>query len=260
MGARWLLPLLVPVLIAACGDDSVESPENRFSARDTFAVDVTKSSRSELDLTGINGTIAVKGVAGATAISVRAIARVESDSQADADARISQITVDVDSTGDAVLVETQQPSNTGGRNYVVDYTVTVPRSFNVFVTGVNGSVPIEGIDGFVTVDFTNGSVALNGIVGGTAVNLVSGRIDGRVTIPPSGELDVDVASGFVKLGIPISTSAQFEAVTGTGTVTVVGLNLQGGVVESNRVTGTLGGGDGTVSVTAAVGDITVEGF
>jgi hypothetical protein len=260
MGARLLLPWVVLVLVAACGDDDVESPDNRFSASDTFAVVVTQSSRSGLDLTGINGTIAVEGVAGATAISVYAIARVESDSQADADARISQITVSVDSTGVAVLVETQQPSNTEGRNYVVDYAITVPQSFNLFVTGVNGSVPLEGIEGFVTVDLTNGSVTLDDIVGGTTVNLVSGRVDGRVTIPPSGELDVDVASGIVNLGIPISTSAQFEAVTGSGTVTVVGLNLQGAVVERNRVTGTLGGGDGTVSVTAAVGDIIVEGF
>jgi DUF4097 and DUF4098 domain-containing protein YvlB len=257
----WVLLLLVSVVFSACGDDDgVEGPNNRFSAQDTFSVDVTKSSRRGLNLQAASGSITVSGLPGATAVSVFAITRVESDSQADADARISQIEVEVDSTADAVLVETVQPNNTQGRNYIVDYTITCPVDFQVVVASANGSIVVRDIDGGVSIGAANSGVVLDDVVGDTEVILANGTIDGRVTIPTNGTINMNAANGKINLEIPQSTSAQFLAVAGNGSVTVVGLFLQNSVIEPNRVSGVLGAGDGTVTLNAANGEIYVEGF
>jgi len=252
--------LLAVFLISACDDDGIEAPQNPFAAQDTFDVTVTKSSRRELDLRAVNGTISITGDAGATTISVFAIKRVEAPTQADADARVRQIEVVVDSTGDAVLVETVQPSKTEGRNYIVNYEVQVPRDFNIVVTGANGDVALDDINGIVSVTMANGRASLAGVVGSTTVILANGAIDGQVTLPLGELLDMRVANGEIDLMIPQSTSAQFHAEVEIGSVTVVGLNLQDAVVERRRVTGRLGAGDGAVSLIVANGDIFVEGF
>jgi len=263
MRTSVVLTILVLIMIAGCGDDDIGSPNNRFSAQDTFAVDVTKAARRELDLSGVNGTISITGASSATTISVFAVTRVESDTQADADARLPQIEVNVDSTvnnNTVVNVETIQPTNTEGRNYIVNYTITLPRDFNIVVNSANGDVPLKNINGIVSVNLANGSVLLDGIVGNTAINAANGSIEGRVTLPVSGAIDMNLANGKINLEIPQSTSAQFHAEVGSGGVTVVGLFLQDAVIERYRVTGTLGNGDGTIDLNIANGEIYVEGF
>ena len=260
MRTTVVLSLLAVFLISACDDDGIEAPQNPFAAQDTFNVAVTKSSRRELDLRAVNGAISITGDAGATTISVFAVKRVEAPTQADADARVRQIEVVVDSTADAVSVETVQPTNTEGRNYIVNYVVQVPRDFNIVVTSANGDVALKNINGIVSATIANGRVSLAGIVGSTTVVVANGVIDGQVTLPLGGLLDMRVANGEIDLMIPQSTSAQFHAEVEIGSVTVVGLNLQNAVVERRRVTGTLGGGDGAVSLIVANGEIFVEGF
>jgi len=260
MRTSWLLSLLALVLFSACGEDGVEGPNNRFSAQDTFAVEVTKASRRELNLQAASGSITVSGLPGATAVSIFAITRVESDSQADADAGISQIEVEVDSTADAVLVETVQPTNTQGRNYIVNYTITCPADFQVVVASANGSIVVRDIKSGVSIGAANSGIVLEDIVGDTEVILANGTIDGRVTIPTNGTININAANGKIDLEIPQSTSAQFLAEALNGSVTVVGLFLQNAVIEPNRVSGVLGTGDGTVTLKADNGEIYVEGF
>lgn len=259
MRTSVVMPLFSLALLTAC-DNDVYPPRNRFSAQDTFAVDVTRASRQQLVLVSVNGTVSVTGVSGATDISIFAVKCVESDSQVDANDRLSEIEVDVDSTDSSVIVHTMQPTNTEGRNYIVDYTVTVPREFGVLVDGANGDMTVQRIDGNVSVDLANGTVYLGEIVGGTFVNLANGIIDAQVTLPLGKRLILSAANGEITLRIPQTTSAQFSAEAGRGRVTVVGLNLQNAEIKRYRVTGTLGNGEGLVAVNVANGAIYVEGF
>jgi hypothetical protein len=262
MRTSAVLSLAFALVVAACSDDEIVGPDNRFSAQDTFAVNVTNASRQELILSAVNGTVSITGVSGATAISIFAVKRVEAPTQADADARISGIDVNVDSTStpDALTVETDQPNNTAGRNYLVYYAITVPDDFNLVVNAANGEVTLKDINSPVTVNQANGTVLLDDIVGTTQVGMANGTVDGRVTMPTGGTIDFNLANGEIALEIPQSTSAQFSAEVEIGSVTVVGLNLQNAQVERNRVTGTLGAGEGMIDLDIANGEIFVEGF
>lgn len=262
MHRYWILLMALLILLSGCDDDGVEGPDNRFSAQDTFAYDVTKASRRELNIQAVNGSITVTGSPGAAAVSIVAITRVESDSQADADARISQIEVEVDSSSSdvAVLIETLQPSDTEGRNYIVDYEIRCPADLQVAATYANGTTLVRDLGNSVSIGAANSDVTLDNLSGSAMVGMANGSVDARITMPPGGTIDITTGNGEIDLAIPLSTSAQFDAETANGGVTVVGLNLQGGVVEPNRVTGTLGDGNGTISLIVANGAIYVEGF
>jgi hypothetical protein len=260
MHRPWVILMVLLILSSACDDDGVEGPDNRFSAQDTFVYDVTKASRRELNIQAVNGSITVTGSPGAAAVSIFAITRVEAASQADADARISQIEVEVDSTVDAVLIETLQPTNTEGRNYIVDYEISCPPDLQVAAAYANGSTIVRDLGNSVSIGAANSEVTLDNHSGSAMVGMANGSVDARITMPPGGLIGVTTGNGEIDLAIPLSTSAQFLAETANGGVTVVGLNLQGGVVEPNKVTGTLGDGNGTISLIVSNGTIYVEGF
>ena len=149
MRATVFVALMIVSVMTACDNEVILVDRNKFSAQDTFSVDVTKASRQELVLRGVNGTISVTGASGAGTISIFAVKRVEAPTQSDADKRLSEIDVTVDSTTtpDALTVETVQPKDTDGRNYLVYYTVTVPQDFNIVVNAANGEVTLKDISG-----------------------------------------------------------------------------------------------------------------
>jgi DUF4097 and DUF4098 domain-containing protein YvlB len=259
MRTTAVLSLLLLALLSACEGD-VYPPRYRYSAQDTLTVDVTQSNRKQLVLIAVNGSITITGTPGATDISIFAVERVEAYSQADAEDGLSEIEVDVDSTDASVIVQTNQPSGSGGRNYIVNYTITVPSEFGMVVDGANGDVSIERVDGYVSVHLANGSIYLGGILGGVTATLANGNIDGQVTLPLGERLVLSTSNGEINLSIPQTTSAQFYAETGRGTVTVVGLDLKNAEIKRYRVTGTLGYGEGLVSLNVANGTIFVQGF
>ena len=68
--------LLGMILVAAC-DESSNDGNSRPAAEEPFSFDVVLQSQTELRLEGVNGTVEVTGIAGATSISSTGARRVE---------------------------------------------------------------------------------------------------------------------------------------------------------------------------------------
>ena len=66
-------------------------------------------------------------------------------------------------------------------------------------------------------------------------------------------------NGDIDLAVPTSTSADFSASTGNGTVSVSNLNLKGGTQTLRSKNGMLGQGEGTIALRTSNGHITVSG-
>lgn len=68
-------------------------------------------------------------------------------------------------------------------------------------------------------------------------------------------------SGDSNLAIPVNTSAEFSAVVNIGNISVSNLVLQNEVTTSTFRSGTLGSGQGTITLeTEVLGNISVSGF
>jgi DUF4097 and DUF4098 domain-containing protein YvlB len=253
--------------MTACDHDSQENISGitttslAFKAEEGFAFEVDGGHRSRLQLQAINGEVSISGSSESDSVVITGTKRIESASAEDAEAHLPELDVKVRELADEVFVETIQPNGSGGQNYIVDYTIILPKNFEIQVSQVNGIVTIESMTNTVAVTLANGTVTLDDIVGSASVTAINGKIDGDVTLPLDGTITMSTTNGTIVLGIPQDTSAAFSARAGFGDkIRVSNLVLQNEVRTSTSLSGTLGDGQGTIVLTTVTGSIQVAGF
>ncbi len=225
-----------------------------------FFFEVNISNHIRIDIGGVSGKIDIVGQDGATTVSIRGEKRVGSDSAHDAKRHLDDLEVQVTDLGDEVLVRTHQPRNTGGRHYVVDYTITLPPDLIVDVALVNGKITIDAIENTVRVGNVSGDVHLTDIVGNVRVTSVSGNIASDVVLPINGEIELSTISGNIMLSIPSVTSADLSAVVTYGAISTSNLSIQNRVQTPRSLEGMLGNGEGVITLHTLSGAIHVQGF
>jgi len=255
---------LVSIILSSCssgGDSGISVVSNtNFEAVESFTFVVPVLNHTQFTLIGVNGEIEINGNTGANSVTITGIKRVLSESVEDAQAQLQNLTVNVQDLLNEIRVETIQPANTGGRSYIVNYTVTLPRFLKNNVTNLNGIVTLDSIDNDVTVLNMNGSATLTNITGSASANILNGQIQGAVTLPLNGVIDMTTLNGNIELEIPVNTSAVLSASVTLGTVTTQNLVLQNMVSTPTFLSGTLGNGQGTIILEAKqIGNITVTG-
>ena len=243
-----ILAVAALILLGACngsGTPTAPGPARRntnFRAVEAFAYTLIGANRP-LRLQGINGTVQVTAgpTGSAVTVTVTGEREVRSDSQQDADAQLPLLQVDVQDAGSEILVSTRQPSNPEGRSYVVNYILTVPAATELDIVNVNGSVDIHDTAGHVSVRVTNG------------------RVEAAARVRPGGAVRLTTINGEIVLHLPRDTSAVFSAQVANGSITLTNLVLQNEARTGTSLRGTLGAGDGTVSLQTTNGGIRVDG-
>ena len=257
--------LLAVILVSSCssdsdGDVSLVSNTN-FEASESFNIVVPVVNHTLFTLIGVNGEIDINGEAGADSVTISGIKRVLSESIEDAQAHLQDLQINVQDLQTEIRVETIQPAFSGGRTYIVNYTVTLPRFLMNHVNNLNGIVALDSIDNDVTVLNLNGNATLTNITGSASANILNGLIQGSVTLPLNGVIDLTTLNGDINLEIPVNTSAALSASVTVGTITTQNLVLQNIVSTPTSLSGTLGSGEGTINLeTKQLGNITVTGI
>jgi len=263
---KYRILSLVPVAVmsalvaAGCGGGSDGGGDPRPWAEEPFSFDVAPTSQTSLRLQAISGEVQVTGAPGATSISITGVRRVQADTPEDATAHLAELKVIVDdSSATEVLVQTVQPQFSAGRNYVVNYTIVLPQNFAVNVASANGDIAVRSLVGDCTIKNSNGRILADAILGNANMALANGEIIASVTLPSGGQIDMQVVNGNIDLDIPQATSAEFVATVAIGTITLTNLSLSPETVTPGSWSGTLGGGDGNISLGVAIGTIVVHG-
>jgi DUF4097 and DUF4098 domain-containing protein YvlB len=266
-GKKFVIGVLLSACIywVSCGKDkSVDSNGDvanaNFVAKESFSFKVRLFDHTRLRLEAISGSVAITGESGSDSVLITGERRVGSESTQDAEEHLQLLQVTVQDLGNEIFVKTSQPDQTHGRSYVVDYSITLPESLDVLVDHVSGIVEIASVDNGVSVDHVSGQVSLDEVFGSAQVNLISGEIEAQVTLPKDGIINFSLVSGSIELNIPQNTSAEFSAKVTSGTISISDLVLQNQVSTTDSVTGTLGSGEGTISLNVFSGFISVSGF
>ena len=247
----------------ACDDNTTGSGRNvnntDFVASESFEYAVEVIDHTRFSLGGINGTVNITGVPGADSVIIAGEKSVGSESMEDAETYLQFLEVIVEDNISGVAVRTEQPDNTYGRSYTVDYNITIPDDFVVVATAINGLIFISTINNNITVQHVNGQISIDEIFGSANVTVVNGQITGDIALPPNGMIDMVTVNGDINLGIPHNTSAEFYAAVVNGYINISNLVIYDQVSTNTSVSGTLGNGQGTISLLVTNGGINVAG-
>jgi hypothetical protein len=197
---------------------------NYVKAKESFSYKVDLSGQITLKVKGINGAVNIQSVSGTNQVTVSGEKEVSAETHSEAKASLNNIQVEIDKNSNELLVKTVQPKYSDGKSYNVNYTISVPSHLNVVVENENG---------FIT---------------------------GKLSVPTNGTVDMSSTNGSIKLDIPRNSSADFSASLENGTISVQNLTLHNRAKTSKTLQGTLGSGDGSVSLRTTNGNIDVLGF
>lgn len=259
----YLAAILLAATLSSTSCDPGSTNVNQFMADEPFSLTYDVVDQVRLELQGINGNIRVTGVVDATTVTVDGTLLVWSTSLEDAEAGLTDLEVVVEEGPEAFVVYTDQPE-TSYRTYAVDYEIRVPDSFAVSVINVNGEIIVEFIKQSVDIASVNTVVNLDEVEGDVSAQIVNGDIGAEVTLLTGSVVDIAVVNGDITLEIPVDTSAEvYLEISCCGwnfdNLDVQNLEESGPGVFPPTVTGTLGAGQGTISLAVANGLINVIG-
>jgi len=260
----WCLALVLTFSLLSCDDDSSPSGPDvvntDFSASEDFFLRIGIAGQSRLRLEAISGSVEITGASGVDSVTIWGERRVESESVADAEEHLQQLSVEMSESGGQIAVWTEQPEQSHGRNYIVEYHAEVPTTWQLAVEQVNGNIAISTTENSVEANLVNGTMRLWDISGSVDGEGINGTIDGKIFLPPSGTCTLRITNGTIGLLIPQSTSAAFAAQVLVGTIALHNLSLQNQNVTPTSLTGTLGAGEGEIELLTVNGNISVTGF
>lgn len=254
-----LLLLVLAGWWTGCDENSSVTGAGDHYAEAEFTRAVAVSPGASFRLDALNGSIEVRGSGAPGLISIRALRRVGADSQAEADAGLSDLQIDIDSTGaEQLLVSTIQPRTTAGRNYTVEYTIVVPAQTPLLLGQANGEVQVNSVQADIDVRCANGRVDVHQCSGNVDVILSNGEIHAALAPPPATRVSLQVANGTIALELDDATSANLSASAVNGLVSIRGLPFAASLQTTRAIRGVLGDGSGSITLSAANGMIDIS--
>ncbi|MBP6863736.1 MAG: DUF4097 family beta strand repeat protein [Candidatus Didemnitutus sp.] len=235
---------------------------------------------------------------------VRVVARqtVRANTDTEADKLLADQRLRIEQEGNDVVAEAKYERSKSGLVWkswppvTVDFTVTVPRSYNLGLTTSGGDIGVESLQGqvkartsggdlnFARIDgelearTSGGDIEVESARGPTEVSTSGGNIrieaatelvsattsGGNVRVSLAGPLQrdafVSTSGGNVVVRVPAAAGFQLDARTSGGNVKAAGLTLQigdGGIGKS-RLAGAVNGGGPVLKLRTSGGDITLK--
>ena len=221
--------LLMSVMMLACGTPragvtSETTQRSDFQERDEINQTYQLAPGTRVEVSSIRGSVEI--VNGDTATAEVKIIRT-ARSRAD----LEYHKIEVEQTGNSLVVRgVQEPEQHRRQNIQVDHKVILklPRSVDLSVSSVSGSLKVGDVDGQMYVSSISGSANIGNVGGKLQVSSISGRLEvGNV----GADARVTSISGNLGLG-QVNGSLDVSSVSGGLDATLVSLSPQGIHIKS----------------------------
>ena len=274
----FALPVALTILLAAPGCvDIVGADLNKYVERDEkhFAV----SGAPDVTLSTFDGSIEVRPW---DRPDVQVIIEKRGRDKDD----VAMIDVKAEQHGNRIDINVTEPKRDHGgfnlhfNNRSAKLIVSVPTSSDVTANSGDGSIDVERVTGRVQLRSGDGSIRGRMLGGAVDANTGDGSVtlDGKLTTvhvhtgdgsvvvradagsSPSADWDIVTGDGSVTLEVPDGFGAELDAHTGDGNIHVGDLTLSNviGKVGKNSLRGTLGEGGRSVRLRTGDGSITLK--
>jgi hypothetical protein len=185
-------------------------------------------------------------------------ARIEAQADTDADARRLVAGVRIDTSGGRVRADGPDTLDRD-ESWSVSFEIDVPRNAMLTLNTNNGGIAIDDFRGTATFHAKNGGLALHNVGG----DLRGETTNGGVTLDVTGDhwdgsgLDVETRNGGINLNLPRGFSAELEAGTTHGRVSVdFPITVQGRI--GRHLETTLGAGGPKLRAITTNGGVTIR--
>lgn len=220
--------LLTSVMMLACVAPSAMFTQRDFKERDETNQTFQLPQGARVEISSIRGSVKITNGDTSTAeVRIIRTARTRAD--------LEYHKIEVAQTGNTLVVRgVQEPDERGRRNIQVNHQIILklPRSIDLSVTSVSGSLQSGDVDGQAHVSSISGSANFGNVGGKLQVNSVSGSVEvGNV----GADARVNSVSGNVGLG-HVNGSLDISSVSG-GNATLLNLSPQG--IHINSVSGSI---------------------
>jgi len=226
----------------------------------TYSESVIVNGHTNLLLNGLNGEVTITGMPGRNTMTVNAEARVGSTTLDDAQIGLNQLDVVLTDNGSNITIRTEQPANSLGRQYIVDYDITVPDNLSLSVNLVNGYVALNNMEDAVYVVVENGNVNFTEVHGNSSVSIDNGSFIGSLSLHPESEVLISTVNGDINLDIPETTSAELFAQVRNGIIARENIDLENVQITNKTLQGIMGAGTGLIDLETVNGDIFIVGL
>jgi hypothetical protein len=163
-----------------------------------------------IDISNIAGTVVITG-SGGDQVEIQAVKRVSSRNDADAQAALRELEIQVNERSGLVELRTELPRR---RNVsaAVDFTIAAPSGSNVVVKTVSGDIRVRGIKGDLRAESISGNVNLSEVERLRAVKSVSGNSE--LADAGGDDVSANTVSGDVVVRKLRSRGVELQSVSG----------------------------------------------
>ena len=226
--------LLTSVMMLACGaprvgftTETAQRPD--FKERDEINRTYQLAPGTHVEVSSIRGPVVITNGDSATAeVQIIRTARTRED--------LEYHKIEVEQSGNSLIVRgVQEPEQRQRENVMVNHQVILklPRSIDLKVSSVSGSLKAGDVDGQTVVSSISGSARLGNVGGKLQVSSISGNLEiGNV----GADARVNSVSGNLGIG-QVNGSLNVQSVSGSLKTTLVSLSPQG--IHINSVTGSI---------------------
>jgi len=178
---------------------------------ETVVHQIPATSLSKLDLSNINGSITCTGVE-SDIVELTCNLKVKAGSEEAAKSYMDKINIDIIQDGDQLKVQTKYPKNKNGfwnwisRNGTsasVEYLITVPKSLEVKLESVNGSITASELGGKTHLETVNGGIKAEALSAPAKAETVNGSIHCEFTENATlSDMKFETVNGSIKVKLP----------------------------------------------------------
>jgi hypothetical protein len=262
-GFKYILMSGVLIWATSCEDSIITSVDEvnstGYEVSEPFSYVLSLTDQSGIEMQSTNGSVTILTRENLDSLKITGKRRVRSESTEDAQEHLELLKVNIFEGNETIFISTEQPSQSHGRTYLVDYVIEMPIKWNVQISQINGNFDIATVIGDLNTELTNGNITLHKVYGTVRTQLVNGIISATVVVPDSGYCHLNNVNGQILLTIPDTTSALFHASVVNGSVAVHNLVITQMQSSPKEIQGRLGTGSGVISCILVNGQIIVSG-
>ncbi len=248
--------------------------------REEVTEKVPVSGEKVLHVKNTRGETIIVGKEGIREIRIEAVKIVKTKNEDEAKRLMDLLTFEVEKDGDEILIAARHPDDSKEKKSIwsffkgvhnrtaIDFTIEIPKAFDVKVTSTSGDVQISSIDGDAKIYGTSGDLRVRHIGGSSFLELTSGDVvienvarqvhvqlsSGSAHIDGAGEgLLLAATSGNVE-AFNIGGDAEVKLVSGDLTLVKCMGNVNSVSSSGDMVIKDIGG---SVTVSSSSGDVEI---